>query len=329
MDISDYISFVRYLSENPETRFFNTIVVDDYQFTKISEDKVKIQKEYNFTRLIPEFMKRWIVIPYNYKENANSASYEMERINIPDMAIRWVHKAISLDEFEAFLDTFFYFITTRVSKSISAVDYSNKMKELYVDKVIRRIDDLKKTTQYKRISEYIAVGTDRNSLDNILEWYLALYKKTTTMYKFHPVSVIGHGDPFFANTFYDYGTKMLKFIDPKGAEKESELYTDPYYDVAKLSHSVLGNYDFIINGLFSIQIEKDFCFSLSVDNDELKPYGELFLNKANRNGFNSKMLRLLEASLFISMLPLHIDNPRHILAFVLNAIKILKEVEDV
>jgi len=328
MDISDYIAFVRYLSENPETRFFNTIAGNDYQFTKSSTNKVKIRREYNFARLIPDSMKKWIVIPYNFKEDQNSASYEMERINIPDMAIRWIHKAISLDEFEAFLDKYFYFIATRASKAVSVADYSEKMNELYLDKVISRMDDFKKTTQYKKISEYITAGTDHNNIENILEWYITLYKKLTAMYKFRPVSVIGHGDPFFANAFYDYGTKMLKFIDPKGADKEDELWTDPYYDVAKLSHSVLGNYDFIINELFSIQIGRSFCFSLSVDSEDLKPYRELFLNKADKNGFKPRIIRLFEASLFISMLPLHIDNPRHVLAFVLNTIQILKEVED-
>jgi len=328
MDISDYIAFVRYLSENPETRFFNTITGNDYQFTKSSADKIKIRREYNFAQLIPDFMKKWIVVPYNYKEDANSASYEMERINIPDMAIRWIHKAVSLDEFEAFLDKFFYFITTRANKTISISDYSEKMKELYQDKVINRINELKKTTQYRKISEYIIAGTDYNSIEDIFEWYINLYKKLIPAHKFCAVSVIGHGDPFFANTFFDYGTKMLKFIDPKGADKENELWTDPYYDVAKLSHSILGSYDFIINELFSIQIDKNFRFSLLIDNYTLKSYGESFLNKAVKNGFNPQIIRLFEASLFLSMLPLHIDNSRHTFAFILNTVRILKEVEN-
>ena len=34
MDISNYTNFVRYLSQNPDARFFNTIVGDANQFTK-------------------------------------------------------------------------------------------------------------------------------------------------------------------------------------------------------------------------------------------------------------------------------------------------------
>ena len=39
-------------------------------------------------------------------------------------------------------------------------------------------------------------------------------------------------------------------------------------------------------------------------------------------------MRLYEASLFISMLPLHIDYPQKVLGFILNAINILKEIEE-
>ena len=40
------------------------------------------------------------------------------------------------------------------------------------------------------------------------------------------------------------------------------------------------------------------------------------------------MVRIYEASLFISMLPLHIDNPYKVYGFILNAIRILQEVEN-
>ena len=46
----------------------------------------------------------------------------------------------------------------------------------------------------------------------------------------------------------------MKFVDPKGALEEEDLWTDPYYDLAKLSHSVLGNYDLINNSLFVVEI---------------------------------------------------------------------------
>ena len=58
--------------------------------------------------------------------------------------------------------------------------------------------------------------------------------------------VIGHGDPCFANTLYNKSTKTLKFIDPKGALTEDELWTNPYYDVAKLVIQYAADMTFLI-----------------------------------------------------------------------------------
>ncbi|MBC7389181.1 MAG: hypothetical protein H7329_08235, partial [Opitutaceae bacterium] len=44
------------------------------------------------------------------------------------------------------------------------------------------------------------------------------------------------------------------------------------------------------------------------------------------HGYNYELVRIFEASLFLSMLPLHIDNPKKVLAFILNAINILTEI---
>lgn len=138
--------------------------------------------------------------------------------------------------------------------------------------------------------------------------------------------VIGHGDPCFANALYNKSTKTLKFIDPKGAITEEELWTNAYYDVAKLSHSVCGRYDFFNNALFDIKINTDFEYDLEIPFDNSK-YIDIFKRKVQENGFDYPTVRIYEASLFLSMLPLHIDNPHKVFGFILNVKNILKEIE--
>ena len=55
--------------------------------------------------------------------------------------------------------------------------------------------------------------------------------------------------------------------------------------------------------------------------------GDMY-NWAKENGFDYVTVRLYEASLFLSMLPLHMDNVQKTFGFLLNGIKILKEVEE-
>ena len=57
-------------------------------------------------------------------------------------------------------------------------------------------------------------------------------------------------------------------------------------------------------------------------------YQNLFKMKLEENGYDYQLVRLYEASLFLSMLPLHIDAPYKVLGFILNAEKILEELSE-
>lgn len=287
---------------------------------------LQIKSEYTFYHLLPEDMKYWYVMPFSYKEDEKTASYTMERLHMTDLAIKWVHGSVDNDEFKELMDKYFYFITSRHEKVVSKEDYIKISDELYINKVVSRIEDLKKLPEYSNIKKMIEAGCGGKNIDDILNWYLDVKKQVESRIKYQCVSVIGHGDPCFANALYNKFTKTLKFIDPKGALSEQELWTNPYYDVAKLSHSVCGGYDFFNNALFEIKVNEDFEYELNIDFDETK-YLDLFKDVLQENGFDYLSVRVYEASLFLSMLPLHIDYPHKVFAFVLNVIRILKYVE--
>ena len=62
---------------------------------------------------------------------------------------------------------------------------------------------------------------------------------------------------------------------------------------------------------------------------EMKPeeYIALFRSYLEKNGYDYVLVRLYEAGLFLSMLPYHMDQPGKVFGFLLNAIRILDEVE--
>ena len=164
-------------------------------------------------------------------------------------------------------------------------------------------------------------------IDSLVDKYIDLKEIIEKRAQYPMEFVIGHGDPCFANAMYNKSTQTLKFIDPKGALTEEQLWTNPYYDIAKLSHSVCGRYDFFNNALFDIKIDSDFRYSLEIPFDNSK-YVEIFKRKVVENGFDYLSVRIYEASLFLSMLPLHIDNPHKVFGFILNARNILEEIEN-
>lgn len=328
INLNNINNFLQYITGGFDARFFNALKGDEYIVTKTSTNKTKIKSEYSFYYLIPDSMKKWFVLPYDYKETDTTASYTMERLHMTDVAIRWVHGAISLLEFERLLKRVFYFIDTRISKQIRKEEYELITNDLYLNKLYKRIEELKKHQKFNIFDNLIKSSTNYKTIDDIILKYKTLYNKFVLEKNHEYISVIGHGDLCFSNMLYDNETSTLKLIDTKGALEETQIWTNPYYDIAKLSHSICGKYDFFNSGMHEIKLNSDLKFELIVDFDNEK-YIEIFKKYLEKSGYDYNMIRILEASLFLSMLPLHMDYPQKVFGFLLNAINILEELESV
>lgn len=328
VDLSDYNNLLMYISSGFDARYFNSIQGDNYTVIKKSTDKKKMKMEYSYYWLLPEEMKSWMVMPYDYKEEKDYASYKMERMPMTDIAIRWTHEAIDVEEFKKIMDKIFYFFSIRKSREISKEDYIKSLDELYINKLDKRIENLKELEEYKKIEKLIQSGTKYNSIDEIVNEYKNLYNESKIQVNKQKkyVGVIGHGDVFFANMLYSKEVNLLRLIDPKGALNEEELWMNPYYDIAKLSHSICGNYDFFNTGAYDISLNKNMEFELNIHFNN-SVYKALFKEYIKNAGYDYKLVRIYEISLFLSMLPLHIDNLNKTFGFILNAINILEEIK--
>lgn len=327
-DISDINNFRQFITSGFEARFFNSVSGDNYTVVKKSKNAKKIESEYKFYGFLPDSMKQYFVMPYDYKVLADgTASYTMERFNMADLAIRYVHGAISLSEFSDILDKLFHFISIRAQKNVSYETYCNTAESLYIKKVDERISQLKECQEFKAIEELIKNSTNYNSIDEIISEYKRMYNIIRSNKKFMNVLVVGHGDLCFSNILYSKEVSMIKLIDPKGALSAEDIYTDPYYDVAKLSHSVCGYYDYFNSDLYEITLDDKLKSHLKIDFDNTE-YVKLFKAKLESYDLDFRLVRLYECSLFLSMLPLHIDRPKKVYAFILNAIAILDSIKE-
>ncbi len=326
-DLSVLSNFLSFITGGFDARFFNALAGDEHTVTKSSTKIEKIKSEYNFYYLLPDDMKMWFVMPFDYKEDNQKASYTMERFHMTDIAIRFVHGAVDPEELSDILDKLFYFINTRKTKTVSEEVCKEVSKNLYVEKLYQRMEELKKYKEYEQFDSMLKIGTRFSGIREVIEYYVGLYQKVEKQFaeKNHEL-VVGHGDLCFSNILYSKEASLLKLIDPKGALTEDDLYMDKYYDLAKLSHSICGSYDFFNSGLFQVSMDAKMSLSLVIDS-EPKPYIEIFKEYLEKNGFSYVKVRLYEASLFLSMLPYHMDQPGKVFGFLMNAINILEEVE--
>jgi hypothetical protein len=103
------------------------------------------------------------------------------------------------------------------------------------------------------------------------------------------------------------------------------------YDIAKLAHSIIGLYDFIIAGNYSIKEDELYCLSFKIYiNSTVEQIQEYFkkMNFMNRTIYELSIYPIM-IHLFLSMLPLHSDSPARQKAFLANALRLYLEYKQV
>ena len=135
-----------------------------------------------------------------------------------------------------------------------------------------------------------------------------------------------HGDMCFSNILYDLRSRICKFIDPRGSFGQSGIFGDQKYDLAKLYHSVVGLYDFLVNDLFSVSLD---ALSVSLEvrtRPEHVRVQEVF-NAVFFPGFNQHHIQLITGLLFLSMPALHYDRPSRQLAMYATGMRMIAEAQ--
>lgn len=326
LDLRSTEEFLHAVTSTFDARHFNRVSSQDrYTITKFSTNVEKLKQEYDYYSLLPARMRRFFIEPFDFQTTEQGASYRMERLLIPDFALQWLHNSVRTADFEQFVRHIFYFLGERGVRRSTPEEARSAADLLYVDKVVDRVRQLQQQDGFKGISAQAELAFQ--GVQSLLERYLGMYRKLAPQRSYDQCSII-HGDLCFSNILYNGALATLKLIDPRGAIKTSDLYADPFYDLAKLSHSIEGRYDYINAGQYSIELDTEGKPSLKVQAPPRNREVEIFRNHCKHYGASPRLIRLYEASLFISMTPLHIESPLKVLAFLLNAHQILQGVED-
>ena len=329
VDLANLDDFLYLMAGATNARHFNQIQIGPYVCTKSSADKRKIHAEYSFYGLAPEQMQPWLVQPFNYRDDGETASYDMLRYRMADASLPWVHGAFNADSFAYFLERLFHFLNERPRRKCSKEAASQAAREIFIDKLKSRVEEFLSSENGRKINAIAASFPDGTWDARMqMERYLRLYEKHRKHIELDYL-VIGHGDSCFSNILYDMNSHLLMLLDPRGAIKEDELWVNPLYDFCKVSHSILGDYDFIANGLFDIRLASENALELRLLGEAgHAALQEMFRSRLQDAQCSLPAVRLCEASLFLSMLPLHLDQPNSALAFIIRAKEILDEVDD-
>lgn len=142
------------------------------------------------------------------------------------------------------------------------------------------------------------------------------------------IPAVLHGDFCFSNILFDSRSRRLKVVDPRAINSKGEfsIYGDQKYDLAKLAHSVMGLYDFIIAGRYTIFQDDSGQECINFEASSLvTAVQKMFMATSFIDGFKNADVIPVVVLLFLSMLPLHDDQPARQKGMLLNAIRLYKE----
>ncbi|MEM6828173.1 MAG: hypothetical protein AAF553_09540 [Pseudomonadota bacterium] len=328
-DLRQTASLSSFLSGATEPRAFNTLAADQEIYVKSSMDVAKMRAEHDFYALARPEVQRFLLPTFGYEEKAGIASYRMENLRVPDAALQFVLGSLDKAGFARLLDQFFAFINARDRDAVGRAAVQDAGTQQILKKLKDRLARFADTEAFGRVNAALKAGGVEDGLEGLNRRAEPLI---TRVLQDHGSDYLAfsHGDPCLSNILFDSRIGLFRLIDPRGATARAEALMHPLYDLAKFSHSVLGGYDFINNELFAIEVGADLRIKLRYQGDGAPVWMRTaFEARLKAEGWEITAVRAVEASLFLSMLPLHLDHERKLLGFALIAQDILNELETV
>lgn len=314
-----FASRARYTTE----RAFNRLQAGRHVVTKKSLDGNKIAGEANWFAQLPGPLRRFTPQLLSSETTADGGhQYDLELLRLMPLSDLYVFGQLPQLVWTSIFDACDDWLTEcrRYADAVGAFEQAH---QLYLPKTLQRLDDYARATSFD-INADLAAGTRRlPGLPRIAE----LAATAIPAVKPTDLCVI-HGDFCFSNILYDHRSGTVKLVDPRGGEN---LYGDPRYDVAKLHHSVIGLYDFLLAGRYWLEPgdEHDFTISFPVEQahrDVQQVFAERFFS-GTVHGSDPAILAT-SVLLFLSMLPLHADSPTRQRAFIANALRLFLVLEE-
>jgi hypothetical protein len=294
-------------------RFFNCVEIDERRgiVRKSSTNAEKLLNEMKWYLELPKGLRYIAPRVFDYSFAKAEPFMEMEYYSYPALNDVYLYGDLDLS------------VWTRVFQAIEAVivqmhshrfqpagadQLRRAMQAMYEDKTRSRLKPILEDPRFQRFCGPTATinGEICMGLSRCLE-VLPELARAVDVYAMNYFTVI-HGDLCLSNILYDRRNSFIRVIDPRGEFGDVGVFGDMRYDLAKLSHSLEGDYDFIVNGLVETSWNVDgFVFKPQLDERHyaIKGLFHKWLLKQFAEYYDQ--IKLIESLLFLSMVPLHDD----------------------
>lgn len=309
-----------------QARFFNSLQIESTRgvITKESEKNDKLLDELNWYQALPKSLQ--VFAPRILEESSTEEGkvrIVQEYYGYPNLAELYVFGDLDEEIWHQTLNSLLD-VAEQFRQEKGAVAQEDAL-QMYWHKTLDRLATIQEDPAWQALLEPETLVINDAELKNFGAMHREVHQAVKDICASLEGSVI-HGDYCFSNILFDTTSQIVRVIDPRGSFGSKGIYGDPRYDLAKLRHSIVGRYDFLIAGLFTLEQRGDreyhyeiFAHGLS---DSLAHY---FDEALKARGIRLAEIRLIEALLFISMVPYHAGNSDRQRLMYLQGVKLLNE----
>lgn len=267
-------------------RSFNRIESEETGLlTKYCNDRLKGESEATFFTMIPAPVQSYFPTLTQAQPANRGFSYQIPRYEMLDLSRFLIHASLDENDWKKVFEKINSYLSACPRKKVGMRNVQKVLRAMFVEKLQAR------TREYLQQPDAIDISYTVSRLVQHLEIVISQCRDEEL--------VFAHGDLCFSNILLDRTSYEIKFVDPRGATTESECYLPIAYDFSKLSQCVFGQYDWIMAQNISRPEVPD---QHAILRREL-------ISLVNQYRVDLNLVRLGEASLFLSMLPLHKDQP--------------------
>lgn len=314
---------------NVAARAFNTINIDEERgiLKKTSDNKVKLVNEISWYLKLPNKLQYLFPRIYDYSLDLSEPYVSMEYYGYHTLHELLVYGNVTLAKWQNIFKKLQSAISDMEDYRVfsTKLEFEKSMNDIYLNKTFTRLDKIREDSAFSAFFTNPININGRQYLS--LNEYIALLPKLIkklVINTFNGYFNIIHGDLCFSNILIEDTYNFVRLIDPRGKFGGFDIYGDERYELAKLLHTMEGNYDFIIEDMFDVSVDGShisFQMKRSAQN-VLEIFKEVFSDRL----VNIAGIRLIEATLFLSMIPLHSDYPKRQYAMLATGIQLLQQV---
>ena len=304
--------------------------IDRFSIRKSSRDINKMRAESSWIQSLPKNLRHYAPAIWDSGDDGTTGYYEMEYYYLTSLSNLFVfcrHPQFVWADILTACQTFIADVAKYRPTNVAEVQrIARSNNDLYLPKTLKRLSEYCAANGLSMDQRWVVNGEPVPSLREIVTETGLMIASDKSEFV-----TLMHGDFCFSNILYDFKSKSVKVVDPRGVDNDGNqsIYGDLRYDVGKLAHSILGLYDFIIAGMFRYSERSPYDITLEFDvTDGIRLTQEKFKSLAFA-GYSIDELSVYPVMihLFLSMLPLHSDNVERQKAMLANALRLYAEIK--